>query len=143
MLGFYHDDENEKTIDYTNSIIKPLSLVFDKLKDMNQLRIDLVVDAGVSNIAQFVKWLGDVGEKAEEQPSGQETKPSGEFNGDMYPFGPDGLIWTFDKDRLAAWRAVVQKFDDFCKNMRRDCMFLADGPRTLVLEGDVKLVRDS
>ena len=41
------------------------------------------------------------------------------------------------------WRTVEQKLDNFCKNVRKDCMFVADGLRPLVLQGQKKIIRDS
>ena len=135
-LGFYRE-EMYKHIDYKNSIIEPLSRIFDRLQDPNQIQIDLMVDAGVSNIAQFVK----------DYP-GDKTSPGGvrqHYNADMYPFVEtnDGEeAWDYAGDGTpAAWYAVMRKFDDFCKGMRRDCVFLADGFRPFVLTGDEKLAR--
>jgi len=50
--------------------------------------------------------------------------------------------WSLDSiSDTKKWRAVLKKFDDFCKYTRKDCLFLADGLRTFCLEGDEKLVR--
>jgi len=52
-LGFT-EAQTEKKISYLNSIAKPLTTIFDRNKDPNTQVIDLVIDAGVSNIAQYV-----------------------------------------------------------------------------------------
>ena len=38
---------------------------------------------------------------------------------------------------------ILKKYDDFCKNVRKDCMFIADAPRPFCLQGDEKIVRDT
>lgn len=43
-----------KTASYTKSIHKALNRIFDKLQDVNYADIDLVCDAGVTNIAQYL-----------------------------------------------------------------------------------------
>lgn len=54
IAGFY-EKECEKKIDFQNSITGPLNMVLDRMRDPNQVPLDIVVDAGMSNIAQFVK----------------------------------------------------------------------------------------
>ena len=44
-------------------------------------------------------------------------------------------------NKTAAWRATLQKFDNLCKGIRKDCMFIADGLRPKCLDGDAKIVR--
>lgn len=46
-------------------------------------------------------------------------------------------VWKANSNNNAVktWKAVEMKFDDFCKNKRCDCMFIADVPRPLVLQG--------
>ena len=39
------------------------------------------------------------------------------------------------------WKTILRKLDNFCSNTRRDCMFVADGPRQLVLDGNYPVVR--
>ena len=41
------------------------------------------------------------------------------------------------------WKTVLQKYDNFCKNIRQDCMFIADGLRPFCIDGDSKIVRDT
>lgn len=105
-----------------SDILTNLDIVFDKNKDILEKQIDLVVDAGVSNIAQF---LNDV----------YSDDKTGEYN-------PELLPWSFKgKESTDIWKTVIFKYDNFCKNIRKDCMFLCDGPRTMVLQGNLKIVR--
>lgn len=52
MLGF-HKADCIKKIDVKKTIVDPLHQIFESCKDPNMLPLDLVVDAGVSNIAQY------------------------------------------------------------------------------------------
>ena len=51
--------------------------------------------------------------------------------------------WQFDQisHDTSGWNAILSKFDNFCKNIRKDCMFIADGLRPICLDGNVKIVR--
>lgn len=42
---------------------------------------------------------------------------------------------------LSGWKTALQKLDNFCKYTRKDCLFLADGPRAFCLDGNLKYVR--
>ena len=126
ILG-YKKIECDKIIDYSNSILKPLSRIFDILQDPNYVNIDIVCDAGVSNIAQYVSKCTNV------------------ITIENYPFYfIDGseLKWTLNSfDDTKAWKTVLQKFDLFCKKQRQDCIFIADGLRPFCLDGNEKIVR--
>lgn len=126
-LGFY-EKECDKTISLRVSIKDALNKIFDRLKDPNYINIDMVVDAGVSNIAQYIK-----------------DRWSDESKG-MYDILSDEGVRSFTLDGrtdVIEWYNVIQKYDDFCKNVRKDCMFIADGLRPLCLKGNSKLVRFS
>ena len=41
------------------------------------------------------------------------------------------------------WRTVVQKYVDFCRYTRKDCMAIIDGIRRFCLNGEQKRVRDT
>ena len=51
-----------KTATLQTSILDALTKILDQCKDPNTVPLDLVVDAGVSNIAQLIESSG-VGEK--------------------------------------------------------------------------------
>ena len=51
-LGFYSED-TKKTIK-VKTMIDAMNKIFDRLNDVNTLGIDLVMDAGMSNIAQYI-----------------------------------------------------------------------------------------
>lgn len=125
ILGFY-DYMVEKKISLTDSIMKALPLVWEKNEDINEKQIDIVCDAGVSNIAQFIKSC---------------------FNGRAGEYDPASEVATLfklrSKEDTKTYRAVLDMYDNFCKNIRKDCMFVADGPRPFCLTGNKKIVRPS
>ena len=108
-----------------------LNRVFDKLKDPNITDIDLVVDAGITTIAQRVS---DFNSKSPTEEQWDEMlKKDKWFDG-----------WKIsDSGRNQKWYSIAMKFDSFCKNTRQDCMFLTDSPRSFCLQGNEKIVRST
>ena len=123
-MGFYKID-CAKRISYMNSIVKPLTTVLEKASNPNRVPIDIVVDGGVSNIAQLAK-------NAKNQVIDTDEKP--DIGSYEWPF-------NYLQHDTSAWNAILQKFDNFCKHTRKDCMCIADGIRPMCLDGDVKIVR--
>jgi hypothetical protein len=121
-LGFYNADCIKK-INYNESIIKALNYIFDSIQDYNTIIINLIIDAGISNIAQYI------------QSNYGEIFDINKF------VDLDNIHWNINADNLIYWKTIINKFDNFCKITRKDCMFLADGPRPFCLEGQQKIVR--
>ena len=127
MLGFY-PEMAEPIITYT-CIAQSLNKIFDTMSDVHTSEIDVVCDAGISNIAQFVKQVYD--------PSADD----GEDVGGIYQPVKYSSYFKFNKNTdLAYWKTIVWKFDTFCK-FRGDCMFCTEGPRSMVLIGNKQVVR--
>ena len=127
MLGFY-PEMAEPIITYT-TIAQSLNKILDTMQDVHTSEIDVVCDAGISNIAQFVKQVYD--------PSADD----GEDVGGLYQPVKYSSYFKFNKNTdLAYWKTIVFKFDTFCK-FRGDCMFCTDGPRGMVLIGNKQVVR--
>lgn len=127
MLGFY-PEMAEPIITYT-TIAQSLNKILDTMQDVHTSEIDVVCDAGISNIAQFVKQVYD--------PSADD----GEDVGGIYQPVKYSSYFKFNKNTdLAYWKTIVFKFDTFCK-FRGDCMFCTDGPRGMVLIGNKQVVR--
>lgn len=110
-LGFYKLD-CEKKIDAQKSIMTPLKMVLDNMIDTRGWQVDLVLDAGLTNIGQYLE--------------GTNATYSSMLS----------LI-----DLPKRWRAIANIYDTFCKFTRKDCMFLLDSPRPFCLEGEQKIVR--
>ena len=127
-MGFFESDTVDD-ISYKKSIVDGLNKVFGKLDDTRSVKIDLVIDAGVSNIAQFLK----------------QTNASGE-RGKYDPLGENGIkLFTLDSaTNMVPYTAVCKQFENFCRFTRSgDCMFIEDAPRPLSLIGNSKIVRQS
>lgn len=133
-LGFYSYMTEEK-ISIAKSIYDGLYKSDEKAADINKFNIDIVCDAGIANIASFIKAI---------DPANGKTFYDLTITDDL---GNSMLgLWKCDKatsEPVKTWKTVEQKFDNFCKNVRKDCMFIADGLRPLVLQGNKKIVRDS
>lgn len=129
-LGFYKK-ECKKIINYKNSIVDPLTVIFDKLHDKNVVDIDIVCDAGVSNISQFVVQKS-------------QSNIDGDYSFDFTEFpNISEVSWKLDDSTssTSTWLSILKKFDNFVGNTRKDCIFLADGLRTFCLDGNEKIVR--
>ena len=127
MLGFY-PEMAEPIITYT-TIAQSLNKILDEMQDVHTSEIDVVCDAGISNIAQFVKQVYD--------PSADD----GEDVGGLYEPVKYSSYFKFNKNTdLAYWKTIIYKFDTFCK-FRGDCMFCTEGPRGMVLTGNKQVVR--
>ena len=157
-LGF-HKVQCRKTVSTQTSVMDSLTKVLEQCKDPNTVPLDLVVDAGVSNIAQLIESAGIIHNEVVDGRM-RSTKI---IDLDVYPrvsdFGTGASealcrcgctcsssdqvrAWTLDSlEDTKKWKSVLKKFDEFCKYTRKDCLFLADGLRTFCLEGDEKLVR--
>lgn len=132
-LGFYEYQVKEE-ISLDKSIYDGMNKCFDKVSDINQLNIDIIPDAGIANIGSFLKavYNGKGMYDLDAPLEGDEEKTA-------------CSMWKADKltDAVKVWKAIEQKFDVFCKNVRKDCMFIADGPRPLVIAGQKKIIRES
>ena len=124
-LGFY-EKQVEENISISKSIYDGMNKCFDKVQDINERNIDIIPDAGLANIASFLKAVyGD----------------SGKYDLDIIMNEMTGAtacsMWqaTSLNAAVKTWKSVEQKFDTFCKSVRKDCMFIADGLRPLVISG--------
>ena len=132
MLGFY-EEQTAENISLSNSILKGMDKCFDKVSNIDERDIDVVCDAGISNIAQYLKTI-----------FGTDAKRPYDLNITDDIGNPLIKMWKCKSaDDVKMWKQVVQKFDNFCKNVRKDCMFACDGPRPLVLQGQKKIIRES
>ena len=132
VLGLY-SPMTKKDISISKSILDGMNKAFDKVSDINKRDIDIVPDAGISNIASYIKAI--FGEKGPYDLSITDDLGNSLLG-----------MWTCKKatdPHVKMWKTVLLKHDTFCKNVRKDCMFVADGLRPLVLQGQKKIVRDT
>lgn len=114
LIGF-NQNESEKIID-DGVIVSSLTDIFSKeeIANTQNNQIDIVVDGGVSSIAQYITIDG--AGKYEPEKTGAKTITS--------------------KNDVGTWIAVSNKYIDLCQNIRKDCMAIVDGPRHLVLDAE-------
>ena len=130
-LGFY-DIDSAKDIRVDKSILKALDLIFDNNNNIDKRSLDIICDAGVSNIAQYIASV-----KQLSIPNPYER--CGEY--DLIDCEGTARFNIASEKQTAVWRFVLQKYDNLCKNIRKDCMFIADGLRPTCLQGNEKVVR--
>ena len=138
-MGFYERD-TVKYIHVTNSIYNPILKIFEKYEDKNMLDIDLIIDGGVSNIAQFIASTCKINPKTQ----AIVNEPFSRFG--LYDLdSPTAYLYNSldTHSQVNVWKKVLQRYDEFVKNTRKDCLFIADGPRPFCLEGNSKIVRPS
>ena len=134
-LGFYESQVKED-ISISKSIYDGMNKCFEKVSDINERDIDIVPDAGLANIASYLKSL-------------YESSGRGEYDLNAVDELGNSLIKKWNKDvqtlspAVKTWKTVLQKLDVFCKKTRKDCMFIADGLRPLVIQGQKKVIRPS
>ena len=131
-LGFFKDQTEEK-ISLPISIYEGMNKCFEKISDINERDIDIVCDAGISNIGQFIKTI-------------HRKDGKGYYDIDVRNEQGEPMIgmWKCQSNNdIKVWKTIIQKIDTFCKNVRKDCMFITECPRPLVLAGNKKIVRPS
>lgn len=124
-LGFYNLD-TIKNIDFDISIQKPINIILEYIKNPKTINIDLIVDAGLTNIAQYA-YTYNLNKGVSNYISEMDLST---------------ISWELNnsEDRIK-WLQIANKIDNFVKNTRKDCIFLLDAPRGFCLEGNEKIVR--
>ena len=132
-MGFFEDQVVEN-ISIAKSLFDGMNKCFEKVTDINERDIDIIPDAGLANIASFIKAV------YEDAGIGQY-----DLNGTFADGNPLIAKWKCEKLNapVKIWKTIEQKFDTFCKKTRKDCMFIADGLRPLVIQGQKKKIRPS
>lgn len=119
-LGFTNE-QTKKYISYA-TIVATMENVFDSLSNVDEIDLDLVMDAGLSTIANRIKKYCD------DNP--EETKTT-------YDVFYDKISSVED---VAGWKSICSKLTTFCQTTRKDCITLLDAPRSLCVKDNVKLV---
>lgn len=123
-MGFYNID-CKKTISYKTSIVEGLTYVLNAAANYHNYPIDLIIDAGITNIAQLTRTTNDM-----------------TIDTSKHPRIAEYTRFTLNSAAdTVGWKAIMKKFDDFVKYTRKDCMFIADGLRPFCLDGNYKIVR--
>ena len=131
-FGFF-ERMTKKDISINSSILDGMNKAYAKVTDVNERDIDIIPDAGLANIASYLKAIyGDKGE--------YDLTVTDDIGNSLLS------LWKCKEATSPAvkmWKTIEQKIDNFCKNVRKDCMFTADSLRPLVLQGQKKVIRDS
>ena len=93
-----------------------LEITFDKLSDIDDKQIDVVVESGLGTIAQFTS---DDGGPCEFDPK----------------YDTNSTVVN-SPDSTAIWKLVANSLITFCSKTRKDCMAILDTPRNLEVKGN-------
>jgi len=121
------DVECQKFINYKTSIVDPITYMLESTySDIDSVYIDTILDAGLSSTAFFAHAAqNENGETFKEN-----EKVRVKVNWTKAEFPPDEYV-----DEYAdVWNEMTHLVGDFVKNVRGDCVYIADGPRILNLE---------
>lgn len=116
-----------KYINYKTSIMDPIQYVLESVySDVDSLQIDVVLDAGLSSTA-FAAYVArnEEGETFVENP---EVRTRVDWSANEYP------MQDYAEKAAYVWSQTTKMLGDFCKNVRGDCVYIADGPRIMNLE---------
>jgi hypothetical protein len=120
-----------------NNFIIDMDRCISFVKNVDDIPIYFVADAGLSTIAQFcdnVVW-------DQEANNGNGKWVTQNFDPDNDPDGEDRYIQQYTD--VATWRKVVDKLDQISREIRKDCMTIIDAPRMLTLDGSAPKIRRS
>ena len=130
--GLYSQEEGS-TANIAENFIIDMDRCIQYIKNVDDIPMYFVVDAGLSTIAQFcdnVVW----DQEAEKWVTQQ-------FDPDNDPDSEDRYITDYTD--VSTWRKVVDKLDQISREIRRDCMTIIDAPRQLTLDGAAQKIRRS
>jgi len=98
-----------------NKIERALTLV----ESTESVAIDVIVDAGISTIA------ANTDQNVEGQKVFNESK-----------FQPLEDLTVPNSNQVAAYKSILNTFNNFAQNVRQDCVFIADPLRQIFVNGD-------
>lgn len=159
LFGFSEIDA-AKVID-GRKIVGYLKTIINRTSNIDDLSIDVVVDAGLSTIAQATSSVDGY------------TDLSNIILINGFVYDGTNMVWDYDSTPVVSgdasssnwggieyipslynkeitstndvsyWRDVVNTLVDFCENVRKDCMAIIDLPRNLVLAQNEKILSDN
>jgi len=125
-LGLYQEKVAETKI--IGDVSKKLDLGLRLAEDWETIPMDIVLDGGLSTIHTTTKVLS-----ADEFVDTTFVEVSGIAD------VTDGMT----SDIAEAWATIYTQFDTFCRDTRKDCMFIADPYRNIFVQGkDFKTLDD-
>lgn len=130
------------TINVAKNFLIDMDRCIKFIKNVDDVSIFFVVDAGLSTIAQFcdnITWDYFKKDKAFEPVTGGWITQ--QFDPDNDQDAEDRQITCIED--VNTWRVVVGKLDEISKEIRKDCMTIIDAPRQLTLDGAAPKIRKS
>lgn len=119
--------ECRKFINYKTSILDPITFMLEgTYNDIDSLQIDTILDAGLSSTA-FAAYVAKNG--AGETFFENENVRT-QVNWAAADYSMENQVENYSK----VWNQITRLFGDFIKNVRGDCIYIADGPRIFNLE---------
>lgn len=119
----FTDSQTAREITYSK-IYNGITRIFEQRKNIDSYQVDIVVDAGLSNIAQWVYNHGNGSTPIAYTPS-------------VYDASDDSVDSSTD---IEQWKAICAKLIEFSQNVRKDCISIIDAPRALTLKGNQKAI---
>lgn len=119
LIGFT-DAESIKYI-VGGTVVNNMKTVFEKLSNIDNDQLDIVIDGGLSTISEFCDTNGTSGMLFDPL-----TSTIGEID---------------SSTDVENWRNVCDEIISFCADTRKDCMAILDVPRNLVLSANEKYIR--
>jgi hypothetical protein len=112
------------------SVPSKIQRVFDLVENPDLFELDLVVEAGLGTVFCSTEGLSSdtyTANTSWDSLSGLQEQTSGSLSDDQ----------TF-----VNYNAIFTKFNGFCENIRKDCMFVADPIRNIMIQGENSRVLD-
>jgi hypothetical protein len=125
------------TTNIGNNFITDMDRCVSFIKNIDDIPIYFIADAGLSTIAQFcdnVVWDAQAN-------NGAGKWVTQNFDPDNDPDVEDRVITQYTD--VATWRKVIDKLDQVSREIRKDCMTIIDAPRQLTLDGAAPKIRRS
>lgn len=145
------------TVNIANNFIIDMDRCIKFIKNIDDIPLHFVCDAGLSTIAQFcdnVIWnpkkktvTGEKIDPVTKKKTGVKTyATTGGWI--TQPFDPDNDSDSEDRyitgyEDVATWRKVVEKLTSIASEIRKDCFAIIDAPRQLTLDGAAPKIRRS
>lgn len=130
-LGLYQEKVN--AVKSIGDVSSKLELGLRLAEDWDVLPLDIVLDGGLSTIHTTMKT------SLSGQAEFYDIKPTtGSYLSDLQDPSTGA-----SSDVALAWQTIYQQFDLFCRDTRKDCMFIADPYRNIFVNGkDFKTLDD-
>ena len=120
-------EECQKFVNYKTSIVDPITFVLESIySDVDSLELDVILDAGLSSTA-FMAYVAK-NQYGETYEQNEKVRTRIDWGSGEYP------IDEYADKYALVWNNMTKLFGDFVKNVRGDCIYIADGPRIMNLE---------